>query len=73
MPDILILYLLATGEPDAVFIGERAAIMVACAEMAATYEVDVSCERPSSENMPYLGLKIETSPRPKPRPQPEGL
>lgn len=70
MREVIFLYLLATGEPDAIYMGETA--LLACMEAAKAYEVDVACTHPDSSVRPYLAVPMTTSPRPKARPQIEG-
>lgn len=70
MREIIFLYLLATGEPDAIYMGETA--LLACMESAKTYEVDVACTPPDSSARPYLAVPLTTSPRPVSRSTAQG-
>lgn len=63
---VIILYLLGSMEPDAVFIGDAQAL-VACLEVAKTYEVEVACVPAASEAMPYMQAEVPTT-RPQPNP-----
>ena len=71
MKEVIILYLLSSGLPEAVYVGETA--LMACTETAMTYEEPVACEPPASENMPYMMQQLVTSPRPISRSTAQGL
>lgn len=60
------LYVVATGELEGVFQGDRA--LPTCYEVALTYETDVACVTPTSDAMPYMMLEMTSSPRPVGRP-----
>lgn len=67
MEAVIILYVLGTGLPEAIYVGEGG--LPACLQDALTYEVPVVCVPPTSENLPYFGLEMTSSPRPKQRPE----
>lgn len=67
METVIILYVLGTGLPEAIYVGEGG--LPACLQDALTYEVDVACVPPTSDTYPFFGLELTTSPRPQPRPE----
>ena len=71
MKEIIILYLISSGLPEAIYMGDTA--LLACMKAAETYEEPVACEPPASENMPYLSRQMFTSPRPVNRTSEKGL
>ena len=71
MPEIIILYLISTGLPEAVYVGETA--LMTCLNTALTYEEPVAREPPASEHMPYMMQQLLTSPRPISRSTAQGF
>lgn len=67
MEMVVILFLLTDETPQAVYVGQTA--LAACYADALTYERPVACRQPASEVIPFMALKLTTSPRPQPRPE----